>query len=251
MLIPQIKRSVKPKAATDYTVDIFDAPDQNTPLQGDIGSLGQLAIAGRKPKLGANAYKAVKDPYSGQYYGESDVGTFNSKFTEEIGKVQKSLDYYNNPNNRKTMADPRQNALGANGFSLDQFMKYAAQPLSIQSRAKYVAESTSKLNTLQAKSTEFSNAGYEKQEKQFFKSYNMYQEGWNESFKGKYQNPRLDEDSRNRKARGKQKYQSAMNAAEAGALSADGVSIRKRTNGTGIATSAYNPFSSTGAGIGV
>ena len=187
-------------------------------------------------KLAIGGQSGIKDPYSGKYYGELSYDKLLSLSNEAGSRI----------NQQKTQAG---NSIA--GSNLNQLY----EPFGVLSR---LASGQPQQTLGQYLSSQLSNIFIPKREDYIQQaginqSYQVYGDDWDKYFQGNYQNPRLAEEQANRQARGKQQFSQRANQAQAVQAVSEGTDMAssRKTMGTGVGTSTFNPFATLEAGLGL
>lgn len=200
---------------------LYKAPTkQNTGIFGDV--LGNHPVD----------IRAIKDPFSGKYYGEASGSEISTRLAETLKGIEASIKQYSDP---RFTSIP--NPQGQGIFSL------GSTYLTPEKRAASLAEFNKSLETQKALISDFNDKGYS-QQSDFFRSYDTYSGDWQKSWEGQYKNPRLAE---------AQESRNLLQTSDSGLeINAKRNLKTPKTVGTGLSSSgSINPFGTLDAGLNI
>ena len=197
----------------------------------------QIASSSGMIPIAVKQAKGIQDPYSGKYYGESPYETLVINANQARAQIQQQMqEAQRNMLSSASLAlpyNPQGVLLGAIGAqpqqTLGQYFSNQLASIFIPNKEDYVQ--FDKVNL----------------------SYQAYGDDWDKFFQGNYQNPRLAEEQANKQARDQQKLSQRTNQAQAIQAISEGTDTAssRKTMGTGVGTSTFNPFATLEAGLGL
>lgn len=185
--------------------------------------------------LSIKGQSGIQDPYSGKYYGEVSYDQLVSTANAARSRITQQLSSAGNPLIGSKLDQPYSSdgfgafRTGQNLPTLGEYLNSQLASIFIPKKENYVQ--FDKIN----------------------QSYQAFGADWDNFFKGNYQNPRLTEEQANRQARGKQQFNQKVNQAQSVQAITEGTDMAssRKTMGTGVGTSSFNPFATLEAGLGL